>query len=362
MIQSAIRRQQLQKRTIEAARAQARRLWRFTEQRRLVSSWRGVLPQLVAVLTGIQIAAAESADAYVASALTAQGLNDAPEGTVNPQAFAGVTSDGWPLASLLLLPAITAQDLLNRGIPARQAMARGQASLELVTGTQVADVFRAVDSVAATARHVQMYVRVLGPRPCSRCILLAGSQSSWQTAFKRHPLCSCSTLPSNRTQGREFLTDPNAYFESLSKDQQDRVFTQAGAQAIRDGADISRVVNARRRAAGMRSASDYERTRKWRRRRGTEWAELTSAEGTVTGRGSLQRRRTLAGDRFVTFEDPLSLPGGGVAPRLMPESIYEIASDQAHAIALLKRHGYIQESLTDRLARLESARAASRVG
>jgi hypothetical protein len=361
VIQEALRRQRLQKRTADSVQAQARRLWRLADSGGLVGSWRRILPQLAFVITGVQVSAARTADEYVRAALDAQDLADASEGGVNPDAFAGVASDGWPLESLLILPAVQAAKLLQQGFSASRAMAVGQASLEMIAATQVADVFRVADSVAATSRRVQMYTRVLGPRPCSRCIMLAGTQSSWKTAFKRHPQCSCSTLPTDRAQGREYLTDPNKYFESLSPAAQDRIFTKSGAQAIRDGADMNRVVNARRRAAGMRSAADYERTRRWRSRRDTEWSRLAGSEGTVTGRGRLQRRSTAAGDQFVTFEDPLRLPGGGAAPRLMPESIYELASDHDHAIRLLKRHGYIQESMTDRLARLDAARAASRI-
>jgi hypothetical protein len=340
VILSAYRRQQQIKRAIDEARKEARRLWRQVDRDAALPSWREFLPRMTALIASMQVLAAQTADTYVGEALAAQELDMPPEGTVAPGGLAGFTSDGWPLASLLVMPAVETVRLMQRGMPTSRAFASGQTSLELIAGTQVGDGFRIADSVAGTARRVTTYVRVLGPRPCSRCIMLAG-EISWSTAFKRHPNCACSTLPSTRIEGREFETDPNLYFESLSEAEQDRVFTKAGAQAIRDGADMNRVVNARRRAAGMRSASDYARTRRWRRRRGTEWADLAAAEGTVTGRGRLQRRATLAGDRFVTFEDPLELPGGVVAPRLMPESIYEIAESQEHAIRLLKRHGYI---------------------
>lgn len=343
MILSAVRRQQQVKRAVNDARKEARRLWRSVDQAAVLPAWREVLPRMVALIVSMQVLAAQTADTYVGDALAAQDLDLPPDGSVNPYGLAGTASDGWPLASLMLMPAVQTVRLMQQGMPTVRAFASGQASLEMAAGTQVADAFRIADSVAGTARRVTTYVRVLGPRPCSRCIMLAG-EISWKTAFRRHPNCACSTLPSTRTKGREYQTDPNLYFESLTEAEQDRVFTKAGAQAIRDGADMNRVVNARRRASGMRSASDYERSRRQRRRRGTEWADLTATEGTVTGRGRLQRRSTLAGDHFVTFEDPLALPGGGLAPRLMPESIYEIARDQEHAIALLRRHGYILET------------------
>lgn len=340
MILSAVRRQQQVKRSVREARKEARRLWRSIDHAAVLPSWRDRLPQLVAMIASMQVIAAQTADTYVSEALGAQDLERPPEGQINPYGLAGVASDGWPLASLLVLPAVETVRLMQQGMPTARAVAAGQASLEMAAGTQVGDAFRIADSVAGAARRVTTYVRVLGPRPCSRCIMLAG-EISWKTAFRRHPNCACSTLPTTATRGREYETDPKMYFESLSEAEQDRIFTAAGAQAIRDGADMNRVVNARRRASGMRSASDYERSRRRRSRRGTEWAQLTATEGTVTGRGRLQRRSTLAGDHFVTFEDPISLPGGGVAPRLMPESIYEIAEDRDHALRLLRRHGYI---------------------
>lgn len=45
---------------------------------------------------------------------------------------------------------------------------------------------------------------------------------------------------------RAAFTGPGDYFESLDRAEQDKIFTKAGAQAIRDRADINQVVNARR--------------------------------------------------------------------------------------------------------------------
>jgi hypothetical protein len=97
-------------------------------------------------------------------------------------------------------------------------------------------------------------------------------------------------------------TDPKLYFESLSGPEQDRIFTKVGAQAIRDGADIFQVVNARRTKAGMYTAGGLKYT-----------TESTTKRGRKRG------------------------------PRLMPESIYKIAgSDRAEAIRLLRFHGYLK--------------------
>lgn len=104
--------------------------------------------------------------------------------------------------------------------------------------------------------------------------------------------------------------------------EQDRVFGKAGAEAIRDGADMAKVVNARR---GMTTASVYGRE------------VLITTEGT-TVRGDFGRARR---------DGPLiQRPGQRVRStarvRLMPEQIYlEAAGDRDEAVRLLRRFGYI---------------------
>ncbi len=96
-------------------------------------------------------------------------------------------------------------------------------------------------------------------------------------------------------------TDPRKYFASLSSAEQDRVFTKAGAEAIRAGADIAKVVNARR---GMQEATLFGRK------------VLATSEGA-----------TIRGARAV---------------RLMPETILrDAAGNRDEAVRLLKLHGYL---------------------
>lgn len=85
----------------------------------------------------------------------------------------------------------------------------------------------------------------------------------------------------------------------MSTAEQDKAFGKAGAEAIRNGANISQVVNARR---GMYTAggTDYTRT-------------STTRRGQTRGRA-----------------------------RLMPEAIFkQAAGDRAEAIRLLRQHRYI---------------------
>lgn len=66
--------------------------------------------------------------------------------------------------------------------------------------------------------------------------------------------CDCRHIPCTEDVADDLRTDPKAYFDSLSESEQSRIFTKSGAKAIRDGADMGRVVNARR---GM--SSSYKR-------------------------------------------------------------------------------------------------------
>jgi hypothetical protein len=129
------------------------------------------------------------------------------------------------------------------------------------------------------------------------------------------------------------------------------VFTKAGAEAIRLGADIGQVVNARRGAFGLSTAG----------------ARVTAAEARMLrgGRdvGRLETRNVFGRDLYVTTEATTTRGAAGVrlgaredrvktkgarytsarAPRLMPESILKIAgNDRDEALRLLKRFGYIR--------------------
>jgi len=193
---------------------------------------------------------------------------------------------------------------LRGGLLSARAMTAGLLSLDMIVRTQVADAGRVADGVALTARpRLGGYVRVLSPPSCSRCAILAGRWYRWNQGFLRHPRCDCRHLPSAEADGGTLTTSPRRYFESLSEAEQRRVFTVAGARAIRDGADLSQVVNARR---GMTTTVVGGR-----RLRTT--TESTTRRGVRPGR-----------------------------PRLMPEEIYRIAGDDRdEAIRLLSQHGYL---------------------
>ena len=189
---------------------------------------------------------------------------------------------------------------------------------------------RVSTGVAVVAdQAVAGFVRMLTPPSCSRCIILAGATYRWNAGFQRHPRCDCVHIPATEDVLGDGRTDPKVYFAGLTEAQQDKVFTIAGARAIRDGADIGRVVNARRGANGLTPAGG----------RLTE-AEATAARGGRRQRGRLAR--TSVGGRDVYTTTVRAAGRGGKRVRLMPESIYEIAGDdRAEALRLLRVHGYL---------------------
>lgn len=308
----------LKKRTVRAAR----KLWRNLDRQDLNGSWQAAAPLLYALLANAQRDAASEADSYLATILGGQDIPSIPAGDVVPDAFSGIASDGRDLASLLYEPVIATKAAIGRGATVNRATAVGEYQLMRIVGTQVADAGRVADGVAAAVTpDVSGYVRMLVGESCSRCIVLAGRWYRWNQGFRRHPLCNCVHIPTSEAGSGDLMLDPEAYFESLSKEAQDRIFTKDGAQAIRDGADIGKVVNARR---GMSTAAGPS----GRRRLAAE--QIGGRDVFVTREGVTRRSRA---SRART--------GRSMSTRLMPESIYQVADGRDDAIRLLRLHGYI---------------------
>lgn len=267
-------------------RSEARAAWHRVDPARISATWTIQIRALLAALIAGQRAAAATADTYLA----AQGIQG--DAKVNPAAFAGIASDGRNLGSLLALPAIVALEAIGQGRPVPQAMAVGGALAELAAHTQITDAGRVADQVGLVARGGQGYVRMAVGPTCSRCLILAGRWYRWNAGFARHEHCDCIGIPAAENVSDDLITDPMKAFKALSEAEQNRVFTKAGAQAIRDGANMAKVVNARR---GMYTAGGKVFTREAARKR----------------------------------------------PRIMPEQIYLDAKDREDAIRLLRLHGYI---------------------
>lgn len=132
--------------------------------------------------------------------------------------------------------------------------------------------------------------------------------------------CDCVHIPSAEDAADDLRTDPTAYFDSLSTAEQNKYFGKGSAEAIRQGADMNQVVNARRKAAGMSRVGQIE----------------TTTEGTT--------RRGVAGRLLIRAEggDPSQRGATAKSPRLTPDAILQVSKgDKARARDLMQRYGYI---------------------
>lgn len=306
--------QQVQASRTAAYRAQA--LWQAVDSTRIADSWAEMLPYMVQTVSAAQYLAASSANDYVVAALDAQGL-DSSGAEVAPRSFAGVAADGRDLAGLLASPVYTALDGIKQGLSVDRAMAGGLNQLVMLASSTVTDAGRVAVGVGVASRSVRTgYVRMLSPPSCSRCAVLAGRFYRWNDGFQRHPQCKCIHIPTSENASGDKRTDPYKYFNSLSTDEQNKYFTKDGAQAIRDGADMGQVVNARR---GMSTTAGGSKVT----------SEGTTRRGYWGGQQATRDRR--GSERY----------GVSNKQRMMPEEIYKRANSREEAIRMLREYGYI---------------------
>lgn len=320
----AERHQARQRRIIRGTVLAARREWAALDPDALSASWRHVGSRLVAVLAAGQAAAAAEASDYIDQAVRAQGVDPDPQGRVEPEAFAGWAADGRPLDTLMLRTLITTKEGLGRGLGIGDALGLGGNLLSMYMATEVGDAGRSGEGVAMHAsRRVGTYTRVMGGRGCARCAILAGGIYHKDVAFLRHPCCQCVNVPvADGGLHPPTTLDARAYFDGLTRAEQDRLFTIGGARAIRDGADITSVVNARR---GVYTATSYGR-------------RLAATRDSTTRRGQFYRAERR---RAVTRGDTTAANFRLRTPRLLPEEIYRLAESFEHALEMLRRYGYL---------------------
>jgi hypothetical protein len=324
----------------------ASRLWGAVDGGSIIASWAGVAPAAYVITSNAQREAAAGADPYLEQIAAAQDAVTIGEAAVAPEGFSGLASDGRGLQGLLMSAPYATLGAIAAGAALADALALGEATLQMMVATQIADAMRVAtelsmflhdpetppadvfkgpkgrlmvrqsDGTTAPYFRPKGYVRQVQPGACPRCVILAGRRYSRAQAFLRHPNCHCIHIPVDEDVEGVPVTDPQAYFDSLSRAEQDRIFTKDGAEAIRQGADMNQVVNARRGMsyAGVSSDGTY---------RGQKATGFTT-EGT-TKRGYA---------RSVM---------GGKRQRLVPEEIFRIAGgNREEAIRLLKANGYIR--------------------
>lgn len=273
-------------------------------------SFQTIAGNLYAVTALAQERAARDAIDYVPEVLDERGTSTMPVARVEPKAFTGVTGGGYSLMTEFKTSVIRMKQAVATGASVFVALKVGRSHMLRVAQTAIADAGRGAERVSMATNKCGGYVRVVTLPSCPKCLILAGRVYGSEEAFKRHPRCDCRHAPfSERGDVRDDeVLNPSEVFDRLPNRQQDEIFGQADAEAIRNGADIYQVVNARR---GMYTTADgFTYTR----------------EGT-TRRGLYQLR-----------QQTLGTPG---RRRYTPEQIQKVATSKDHYLQLLKTYGYI---------------------
>lgn len=296
--------------------------------------------RLLALLTSAQLGAATDASNYVPAVLAEQGSAISTAVRVQPASFAGwgysVTNPGLaqPLESLLQV----VPEMAGVGGTAEQMLSGGR-FLDLLAKTQVVEAGRMATAAGISAQPNTGWVRHVNPPCCQDCAVLAGKFFRHNTGFQRHHGCDCVHVPA---QGKV----PDGYLDSINPDQIHDL-TEAQRRALADGADLSQVVNAYRRVTpSARTRMTY------------------TGEGTTRrGYASYLRRAIDREQGRRTVETATSVgPRGAVRNytvrrtqrRLTPEGIYAIARNDAEALLLLQKNGYIVGDIA-KIARTSAA-------
>lgn len=255
---------------------------------------------------------------------------DSPEFTVNTTQLVGWAGNGQNTFDNLWSSVLLGKQSIADGVSTNMALTIIENSLALRSRTILADTARASSLLSAKSHSFAAhYVRMLTPPSCGRCAILAGMPSG-RKAFERHPHCDCVAAWSTDERSlAKHYANATDYLNSLSsQDLAKTLGSQANAQAWKDGADLNQLVNAYRRSGSVRPAQLYGRTIKY------------TSEGT-TKRGWAYSRMKQAGyvKGHVKYG---SKYWRADRPRLMPESIYQIAgSDHAKAMRLLDNYGWL---------------------
>lgn len=274
-------------------------------------------PEVIRLVTQAQAENAALVDRTFNLTLLAQGYMTEPIGEIRPAAFAGVMPDGDPLDLIPQAVANRVRERLATGAEPLQAWQAGGKLLATIVQTALSDSQRMAKMVAGFARPRTLYVRMLRPPSCSRCTVLAGKRGFWDKPFQRHPGCDCTQVPvpdwsKDKFEGPAF--DPRAAFESLPASEQDRLFTKAGAEAIRSGADIAQVVNSR---SGMSHVGD-----------------------SYTRVGSTARGKAV---QYFVGEDGKLRKQVNYRRLSVPKIVEMTEGNPDGRIALLYRHGYLRD-------------------
>lgn len=314
-----------QQRESQRAVARALALWRQVGAD-FDPGWLRIAPLLLAGVEESQERVAAGALAYIPAVLEDTGQARAATAFAAPSSgpLIGVAGDGRPLDTLLYGAVTHSRERVAAGAGVTQALRSGGSWLAQAVSTVLSDTGRQGESLGMGVRPVGGYVRMLNPPSCSRCVILAGRWYPKSAGFQRHPRCDCRHIPAAESVGADLTVNPQAYIDSLTAAEQDAVLGKAGAEAVRNGADLNQVVNARR---GMRPAQIGGRN------------VLITTEGT-TRRGEAYRYLAAGGGPDVSRG--YRRPRAASRPRLMPETIQQVARDRDDYLRLLRVNGYLR--------------------
>lgn len=215
-------------------------------------SWQLLSADVNTAFVAAKTHAAVSAVEYTVAVEADLDMDTTMAGKVNVAAFAGTTRSGLPVESVTRTAIVEAKAAVAAGMTPGEALTVGGQVLQRLAVNEVTQARSDAVAAAITATPTTTgYVRMLNPPSCRACIVLAGKWFRWNQGFDRHPRCDCVHVPAREAMS-ELRTDPYVYFHSLTRAEQERIFGVDDAQAIRDGADIYRVVNIRDRGASKR--------------------------------------------------------------------------------------------------------------
>lgn len=301
--------------------------------------WRDAVAALAPRLLELQVAAALIADPYVSAVMAAQGAGGPPDGHVNGPGFVDLTDGGGSWMRLLVFAPLAVR---GRAVSTGLGLARAQTWMQLVASsivlTGLQDTRRASTQAAMFTHGAGGYVRMVQGSSCARCVVLAGRHYRSAVAFDRHPRCDCVNIPTAEDRD-DWATDAAEHFRSLSPQEQDRVFTKAGAQAIRDSGGtqvaINQIVNARQGISTVTAfGRDIQVTTVGTTKRALFGGYEIRADGSLRKRADSELQK-LPGNRLRTAK----------APRLLPDEIYRLAQefgwDRAEVLRQLRRFAYV---------------------
>lgn len=288
--------------------------WDEVDPARISESWDVLIPPVAAAITVAQERAADSAVRASREVSVATGQYELPEAFHDPRSMAGQGSAGVPLEDALASTPIGVKTRIAAGAPLAEAMLYGLAAVTSMASTIVADTGREAMQLDMITRNQTGYVRVVEAGACSRCVILAGKFFRWNAGFLRHPKCRCEHLPAKSKQwavDEGWFADPYEAFRDMSAAEQHRVFGEFGSQAIRDGADMSQVVNATGPRSGMYAGGRMTRegtSRHGNFRRTSQYRHRLTPYG-IYGDGSRSREQVIQ----ALKDNGYILPGGQVA-------------------------------------------------